>query len=215
MTPSQWILTAAGVDQPISGPGLLLADVPPIDVIAHSLAHINRFTGHTTRPYSVAEHSELVSDAIAAMGLGPHAQLAALMHDAHECLVGDIASPVKWALGKAWLELENTIALLFRKRYRLLSAHAAHHRQIKQADLIALATERRDLMRFDAARNMPWPILDTPGAEVLPLESADLNNPARAAMSPRHHRASFIARFEVLSAQCSYAATPTLPTATA
>lgn len=201
MTP--WILTYNGTDQPITGPGLLLADVPPIDVVAHSLAHINRFTGHATRPYSVAEHSMLVCDAVAGMGLSAHAQLAALMHDAHECLTGDVATPVKHALGVAWLEVENVVALAFRKHYHLISAHAGHRHYIKQADLIALATERRDLMRFDPARNLAWPILDTPGAQVLPLECADLNNPARVAMSPRHHRAAFIARYELLHSACT------------
>ena len=75
--------------------------------------------------------------------------------------------------------------------------------RIKEADLIALATERRDLMRFDPARNLPWPALDTPGAVVHPLEAVDLNSPERAAMSWRHHRDAFIDRYRTLAASCS------------
>ena len=214
MTPSHWIITAHGADQPISGPAAMLGTMPAIEVIAHSLAQINRFTGHAVRPYSVAEHSVLVCDIVAGMGLGPAAQRAALMHDAHECLCGDVASPIKWTLGTAWLSLENPLALLMRKHYGLQAAYTGYRDAIKHADLIALATERRDLTRFDPATNAPWPILDTPGAEVHPLEAADLNNPARVAMSWRHHRDAFIDRYHLLAAQCSSSTQPAAHLAT-
>lgn len=200
MTTAHWLVTADGTDQPIGGTHLLLAGVPRIEVIAHSLAQINRFTGHTARPYSVAEHSVLVCDIVAASGLGTHAQLAALMHDAHECLCGDVASPIKWQLGTAWMELEHPLALLVRKHYHLQTAHIAHRAAIKAADLQALATERRDLMRYDPARNLHWPIIDTPGQVAHPVESADLNSPARTAMTWRHHRDAFLDRYRRLQA---------------
>lgn len=202
-TPSHWIITAHGADQPISGPAAMLGTMPTIEVIAHSLAQINRFTGHAVRPYSVAEHSLLVCHIVARMGLGPAAQRAALMHDAHECLCGDVASPIKWTLGTAWLSLENPLAALMRKHYGLQAAYTGYRDAIKRADLTALATERRDLTRFDPAINAPWSILDTPGAEVRPLEAADLNNPARVAMSWRHHRDAFVERYQKLTAECS------------
>ena len=203
MTPSHWIITAHGADQPISGPAAMLGTIPTIEVIAHSLAQINRFTGHAVRPYSVAEHSLLVCDIVAGMGLGPAAQRAALMHDAHECLCGDVASPIKCALGTAWLSLENPLALLMRKHYGLHATYTGYRDAIKHADLTALATERRDLTRYAPAINSPWAILDTPGAEVRPMEAVDLNSPVRVAMSWRHHRDAFIARYRLLAAQCS------------
>ena len=201
-----WILTAHGTDQPITGYHLLMCDqVPRIEVIAHSLAQINRYTGHATRPYSVAEHSLLVCDILAWAGHDHHAQLAGLMHDAHECLSGDVASPVKAALGIAWIAFEAPLAAMVRKRYHLQTAHTAHRAAVKAADLTALATERRDLMRFDPSVNARWPILDTPGAEVLPVENADLNSPVRVAMSWRHHRDAFLARYRQLAAMCGQA----------
>ena len=203
MTPSHWLVTAHGADQPISGPAAMLGTMPTIEVIAHSLAQINRFTGHAVRPYSVAEHSVLVCDIVAGMGLGPAAQRAALMHDAHECLCGDVASPIKWELGTAWMAFENPLALLMRKHYHLQTAHIAHRAAIKAADLQALATERRDLTRHDPAINAPWPILDTPGAEVLPLEAVDLNSTVRKAMGWEHHRDAFVERYQTLTALCS------------
>ena len=203
MTPSHWLVTAHGHDQPISGPAAMLGTMPTIEVIAHSLAQINRFTGHAIRPESVAEHSSFVSDILKGMGLPPIAQLAGLMHDAHECLCGDVASPIKWTLGTAWLSLENPLALLMRKHYGLQAAYTGYRDAIKRADLIALATERRDLTFFDPAANAPWPILDTPGAEVLPLEAVDLNSTLRVAMSWEHHRDVFLEQYQTLTAQCS------------
>jgi len=205
-TTSHWLVTAHGADQPISGPAAMLGSMPTIEVIAHSLALINRFTGHTIRPESVAEHSMFVSDILQDMGLPPIAQLAGLMHDAHECMCGDVASPIKWELGTAWLSLENPLALMMRKHYGLQAAYTGYRDFIKRADLIALATERRDLTRYDPAINAPWPILDTPGAEVRPVEAVDLNSPVRVAMSWRHHRDAFVERYQTLTAQCGASA---------
>lgn len=204
MTAFNWLLTSDGQDHHISGTAVLLpGNTPRIEVIAHSLAQINRFTGHAHRPYSVAEHSLLVCEIVKGMGLDCHAQRAALMHDAHEAFTGDVATPIKSALGVDWLSFENIHARMVRHAFGMQCAHVAYDKQIKHADLIALAIERRDLMRFDPARNLPWPVLDTPGAEVHPHESMDLNNPVRAAMSWRHHRDAFIARYTQLAASCS------------
>lgn len=204
MTPSHWLVTSDGTDHPISGLELLVSGkAPSIDVIAHSLSIINRFTGHTTRPYSVAEHSLLVADILKAQGYDHHAQRMGLMHDAHECLTGDASSPVKWLLGLVWKIFENPLAKLFRQHYHLQTAHTAYKQAVKRADLIALATERRDLTLYQHGRNLSWPILDTPGAEVQPVDSVDLNSPVRAAMTWRHHRDAFLERYRVLTAQCS------------
>lgn len=60
-----------------------------IEDIAHALSKINRFTGHTSRPYTVADHCLLASY----MGIG--GRLACLLHDAAEAYLGDVASPLK------------------------------------------------------------------------------------------------------------------------
>ena len=96
MTTTHWITTATGRDFPLAGlPTLMQGAQPCIEDIAHALAQINRFTGHAARPYSVAEHSLLVCDIVRAKGLNAHAQLLALLHDAHEAYCGDVASPTK------------------------------------------------------------------------------------------------------------------------
>jgi len=49
-----WMITNTGRDHYLSGIAQHLNAAPTIEEIAHSLAQINRFTGHCRRPYSVA-----------------------------------------------------------------------------------------------------------------------------------------------------------------
>lgn len=141
-----WVLTSQGqqvyLDAPLRNPGALT-----IRAVAHSLACINRFTGHAVRPVSVAEHSLLVCDIVEReLHLGIHAQLAALLHDAHECITNDVATPVKLEVGASWLQFEQDWQHALHTLYALRPAFALYGADIRRADLIALATERRDLM---------------------------------------------------------------------
>lgn len=215
-TAQHHILTAYGADTVISGPRLVDGyAVPPIAVIAHSLAQINRFAGHTRRPYSVAEHSLLVCDIVAARGLDCHAQMLALLHDAHECLCGDVVTPVKRQLGIAWAIFENPLALAVRNAHGLRCAHTAYSKCVRWADLTALATERRDLTFFDAAHNHPWPDLDNGPRPVLPIET-DLRSHQRERHTWNDWRAAFIDRFHRLEQErCTSATTPPNPVHTA
>jgi len=147
---------------------------PSLSEIAHSLAHINRFTGHAKRTYSVAEHSLLVADMVAHAGLGPMEQICALMHDAHESITGDVATPIKEVLGDAWYRFERAEQNALLGAYGLVDAMADHAKTVKHYDLMALATERRDLLPYFAHTNTPWPVIDTPGAEIQPWDGAYL-----------------------------------------
>lgn len=193
-----WLLTATGREHHLGACSALRpGNTPQIEEIAHALAQINRYTGHAARPYSVAEHSLLVCDLVQAAGLDCHAQMAALLHDAHEAFCGDAATPVKQVLGMAWMAFENTQALLVREAFQIRTAHTAHRAAIKRADLVALATERRDLLPFAHEACMPWPVLDTPGAEVEPAR-AHLNTLERITTPWQHWRDAFLQRFEQL-----------------
>jgi hypothetical protein len=61
--------------------------------IAHALAHICRWTGHTAYHYSVAQHA--VQVALAVEQMAPDLALLALHHDDAEAYIGDIARPWK------------------------------------------------------------------------------------------------------------------------
>lgn len=212
-----FILLANGASITLRHPNPKALDLP---TVAHALAQINRFTGHCRRPYSVAEHSLLVAQIIENAGGCALAQMAALMHDAHEALVGDATSPLKAAMrrvaasrsfvaeelphAKAWSDfdrLEHGAAAAVHEAFGLVKAFAVFGADIGRADMVALATERRDLM---PASDMPWDCL----AGVQPLPSADLMSALRIDARWNDWRDAFIDRFEQLHTQLLAQPTP-------
>ena len=139
-------------------PQMMPADVH-IEDVAHALSLICRFGGHTEVHYSVAQHSLLVARILEDQGAPVEAQLAGLLHDAHEAYIGDIPTPIKSVLGATWHDLEADVATAVRRALDVTSAFHDWEDLIKYADRVALATERRDLMHFDADHNIPWRLL--------------------------------------------------------
>lgn len=128
--------------------------------IAHSLAKINRYTGHTPQPYSAAQHSVFVSRLL---DFDPILAMHGLAHDAHECIIGDISSPLKLAI-RALCHGADPIASLEARADAVLwpvfglGAPSDFQKEaIKRADLIALATEYRDLMDKRHDWRLPYP----------------------------------------------------------
>lgn len=183
-----FILTARG-----NAFDLALANPAQIDIhdIAHALALINRFGGHTSRPYSVAEHSLHVCDILEdRLGVRhPAALIAALLHDAHEAYVGDMATPLKDAIGAAWAAVEVRIQHQVQCRFGVRTSSTAYRGAIKQADLMALATERRDLM---PAGGPDWPCL----RHVEPIDTLDLSG---SGYDWEDWKEAFIDRFDELT----------------
>ena len=193
---AHWMLTATGQNYILSGPGVLLGNAPRIKDIAHHLAQINRFTGACSRPYSVAEHSLLVERIGAARGATPIVRLALLMHDGHEAFTTDLSSPAKHSVGAGWRAFEGMHALNIAHHFGLKTAFAAHRKEIIACDLIALATERRDLTPYDPEVHGPWPILDTPGSVIRPC--AEVLDPNEPPLTWRAMRDAFINRYLLL-----------------
>ncbi len=129
--------------------------------IAHALSLICRFGGHSVEHYSVAQHSLLVQRILDDMNASPAIQLVGLMHDAHEAYIGDIPTPIKFAIGHCWHDIEQQASQAVQSAFGLTRISNEYKALIKTADLVALATERRDLMRFDANCNFAWDILDS------------------------------------------------------
>lgn len=192
-----WLLTCTDREHDLSGPNVWKpSNVPPIEEISHSLAQINRFTGHCVRPYSVAEHSLLVYDIAVSSGASAITCLAALMHDAHECATNDVASPTKKVVGMAWRDFEDEQQNALLIGYGLRTAYAEAYLQIRHWDLTALATERRDLTGFDKRKHRPWPVIDTPGKVIDPWGEVYLYSHIRNAASWLDWEARFRAAYE-------------------
>lgn len=111
-------------------------DIDIID-IAHSLSMQCRFNGHVQEFYSVAQHSVIVSHICS-----PEYALDGLLHDASEAYIGDIIRPVKYSI-PGIDEIEDRIQKCIAEKFNL---HWPMPPDVKRADFIALATEKRDLM---------------------------------------------------------------------
>lgn len=144
----------------LSGRRLDLLDPTPVDIeiedIAHGLAFVARWNGqtHGDFAYSVAEHSLLVETIFTQMN--PKApvkwQLAALLHDAPEYVIGDMISPVKAAVGPGYEELDERLVTAIHVRFGLpAKTPATIKRQIKKADTISAWLEATQIAGFTEA----------------------------------------------------------------
>jgi hypothetical protein len=124
--------------------------------MAYALSNINRFNGHSLRPISVAEHSLMVADIMERhfSVRDAAALLAALLHDGHEYLIGDVPSPIKPLLGDAWAVLEASTQRQLLKHFGVWTAFNTYKAWIHDADMLALTSEREQLMHPDAGY---WP----------------------------------------------------------
>lgn len=114
--------------------------------VAHALSHLCRYAGHTKVFYSVAQHCCLVASLVPL-----ELRLYGLLHDAHEAYIGDITTPVKEALGSAADMALRTIESKLQKAIHEAAGlvwppHPTVLGVVKYADLVALQTERRDLL---------------------------------------------------------------------
>jgi 5'-deoxynucleotidase YfbR-like HD superfamily hydrolase len=146
-----------------------------IEDVAHGLSHICRFAGQCRKFYSVAEHSVYVSFLVP-----EEYALAALLHDAAEAFVGDVAKPLKDLLPE-YKAIEDRVETMVLGRFGLSKPL---HPSIKEADIIMLATEQRALMRNDD----DWHY--THGRQPADIEIK--------AMPPAEARAFFLVRFREL-----------------
>lgn len=129
-----WILTYTGKRFDLFEPTPDM--ICPHD-IAQALGTIARFNGHTRDHYTVAQHSVLVASLVP-----KEHELVALLHDATEAYIGDMVRPLKQCM-PAFCEVEARIWSAICARFDL---DEELPECVKHADLVALATERRDLM---------------------------------------------------------------------
>lgn len=115
----------------------LAVDDVRIADIAHALSLINRFTGHSKAPYSVAQHSVMVSRLCE-----PACAKWGLLHDASEAYLGDMATPLKNLIPE-YREIERRVQHVIAERFGL---EWPMPDAVKIADLRALMGEKRDLV---------------------------------------------------------------------
>lgn len=154
-----------------------------IEDIAHSLACMNRFTGHTRIPYSVAQHSVLASVHIRDLyGVSVRMQLATLMHDGSEAYLVDVPKPIKSHL-VGYEEIETRVQYAIGQKFGL-DMLDFNHPLVKEVDFRMLATEKRDLL---GPEPRSWGKLIEPFEEVI------------VPMGWQEAEAAFLARFKELT----------------
>jgi len=146
----------------------------PIEDIAQCLAAQPRWGGATRPWYSVAEHSVMVSRLVP-----PELAYDGLMHDCEEFL-GDWPSPGKVLLDPEYVKKKlRPVKLALSRRFGFRLGLAA----VKQADLVTMATELRDLL---PPHWMDWGHLPPPATQKI--------TPA----GPERAYGLFLARYEEL-----------------
>jgi 5'-deoxynucleotidase YfbR-like HD superfamily hydrolase len=142
----------------LSGRRLDLLDPSPLDIeiedIAHGLARVARWNGQTAGAhiYSVAQHCLLV-ELIARQRtrIDRQGQLAVLLHDAPEYVIGDMISPFKAVIGDNYKAVEARLLAAIHLRFglpaRLTTELIA---LIKAADQAAAYLEATKLAGFSA-----------------------------------------------------------------
>ena len=169
-----WMQTASGQQFYPLEPVL---ETITIEDIAHALSNICRFGGHTRWHYSVAQHSYLVSHVC-----DPQDALWGLLHDASEAYIGDVIQPLKSS--PAWrdyAEVEHRLQSAICRKFGLPPIMPD---SVKRADLIVLATEKRDVMEKAPA---DWGTLPEPMPEWI------------GRMWPDWVRETFLSRFKELT----------------
>lgn len=176
---SDWIQTFTGKKFHVLEPQ---EDDFDIRDIAHALSLMNRYTGHTRVAYSVAEHSVRVMWCVQGIimdeiekATGPdrlwepaavehlhRTMLAALLHDASEAYLNDIARPIKMIPEmQFYRDLEKGLEVVVARKWGLTFPWP---RVVKRADEILLVTEKRDLMGPSPS---DWVIRESPLKETI------------------------------------------------
>jgi len=136
-----WIRTYSG------GKFSLYGDDPEeiqIEDIAHALSNQCRYTGHVIKFYSVAEHCVMVSKIVEKLDGTKEEVKSALLHDASEAYLSDIAAPIKPEIA-GYYEIEALVEARIYKKFML----EGKSELIKRADWYALFIEADKLINSD------------------------------------------------------------------
>jgi 5'-deoxynucleotidase YfbR-like HD superfamily hydrolase len=193
-----WMLT-------VGGRAFYPLDPRPEDIeiedIAHALSMICRFGGHSSKFYSVAEHSLRVAMAISGAGGTRDESFAGLMHDAAEAYVGDMIWPLKRSnQARGYKEVESLVELAIAMRFGF---PAAMPPIVKRFDLVLLSTEKRDLMNAGWCRKVGAGLEAEAAATTLGPWHSDAFEPLPEVIDPMTQpmaKAYFLTLFNDLSA---------------
>jgi hypothetical protein len=161
--------------------------------IAYGLSYRYRY-GCQTRPYTVAEHSVLVSEIIAILWPESKMALAGLMHDACEAYTHDIPSPVRRHISASlsdgtvvsWSAMERRVNRVVEYALSLPSG-CTESPEVKAADMLAVSIEKVQIPEL-------WKL----GSWGLPELPQQLEGLMLAFYSPEEASSRFLSRYLTL-----------------
>lgn len=115
-----------------------------IDDVIHSLTKINRFIGHSSRAYSVAEHTFYCLLMAEMLGYSVREKLLTFVHDFTEAYVGDCPSPLKRRL-PMFSEIEAEVETAIYEHLEIEPPTEEEYKKVKRIDMTMLVIEMRDL----------------------------------------------------------------------
>ena len=181
----------------LSGRRLDLLDPSALDIeiedIAHGLSRLARWNGQTSGKwaFSVAQHCLLVEDIAGRLSKGndPSLNLASLLHDAAEYVIGDLISPFKAVVGIDYKDFEAGLLRAIHMRFGLPPVMPERLvKLIKRADRIAAYYEATQLAGFSQRDALKY--IGRPGR----ISGIDL-----ASWPPGRAHERYLSRFRTLS----------------
>lgn len=119
-------------------------DMIDIDDVIRSLVRINRFVGHSSRAYSVGEHSFYCMLMAEKLGFTYREQLLALTHDFTEAYVGDCPSPLKRLLPN-FADIEARVEEVICEHMGIKPPTEEEWKKVKGIDMTMLVIEMQQL----------------------------------------------------------------------
>ena len=170
----------------LSGRKLDILSPSPFDIeiedIALGLSRVTRWNGQTTGkyPYSVAQHSVLVEEIfnLEYPNLNKKWNLAALLHDAPEYVIGDLITPFKYALNNSYRFVEDNLMKAIYLRFGLPALLPRHiESKIKKIDKSLAWFEAVDLAGYkekEASKIIKKPNLNSKRQIIVALSANDV-----------------------------------------
>lgn len=120
-----------------------------IEDIAHALSNTCRYNGHCKHYFSVAQHSlNCCFYTMRLPNIPLRFALLALLHDAAEAYVSDMARPIKPFI-KGFEEIEDNCQRVIYEALSIKPPNVLGREFVKSVDSIMLVTEAKVLMLFD------------------------------------------------------------------
>lgn len=168
-----------------------------IETIARGLSRAPRWRGMTTLPYSVAQHCLIASAWAERLGQDP---LAALLHDASETYLGDIATPVKRHMalaGKPVEDVEARCIAAIAKAFNCDSLSTGVLPEwLKEIDQALLCEEYVNLLDVCV-----WWEPELPEGFTVTKDMAKIFKSLSKDMKPKVAEAGYLARFKELTSE--------------